>query len=445
MSGDAFSRTSATYYAVLENDKVKNNMEVHTPKDDPVSDSTVPLYAMVEEKNKTSISTPEKTHEYTRICTDLEKNEIHIYEKAVPSSTSCMSVKQSLQDKGKSKSEDTARARRLVTRDLLVVVAPVLLGAVIASVVFTLVEVSAIKSDMNSLQQHINMTYMNRSDKFASMFQSLNMLFKASLSQVNNSLLNLSLQQEKNTQELIYNLQNSGLLITFPATSCASVLLFAPSLPSGDYWIRSSNGSAVRVYCDMTRSCGNITGGWMRVAELDMTDTAIQCPSNLMLLTNGNSRTCIPKTSAAACTSVYYPTLNTYSHVCGMIKAYPIGSPEGFKIYGQRPMATTNPNISTNYVDGVSMTHGMNPRDHIWTMSFYGNSGNCSCEINRPSFVASDFFCYGNHCMMRSTSPWFYKQLPDQPTNDDIEMRVCRDEPRQNEDIAIEAIEFYIR
>ena len=35
-------------------------------------------------------------------------------------------------------------------------------------------------------------------------------------------------------------------------------------------------GSAIRVYCDMTRTCGNITGGWMRVAELDMTRTFSQ-------------------------------------------------------------------------------------------------------------------------------------------------------------------------
>ena len=261
------------------------------------------------------------------------------------------------------------------------------------------------------------------------------MLFKASLSQVNHTILML---QENNTQELIFNLKNSGLLITFPADSCASVLLFAPFFPSGDHWIKSSNGSAVRVYCDMTRSCGNITRGWMRVAELDMTDTAIQCPSNLMLQT----RTCIPKTSAAACTSVYYPTHTPYSHVCGMIKADTSGSPDGFEKHGfKRPDPSTN--VSTNYVDGVSVTHGKNPRHHIWTMAFSGTTP-CSCETNKPSFVASDFFCV-NDCMMPNTPPWFYKQLSDTPTNDDIEMRLCRDEQRGNEDIAIEAIEFYIR
>ena len=38
------------------------------------------------------------------------------------------------------------------------------------------------------------------------------------------------------------------------------------------YWATASNGSAVRVYCDMTTSCGD--GSWMRVASLDL---IIQC------------------------------------------------------------------------------------------------------------------------------------------------------------------------
>ena len=39
--------------------------------------------------------------------------------------------------------------------------------------------------------------------------------------------------------------------------SCSSL---PPYFPSGYYWVNASNGSAVRVYCDMTRSCGNVTG-----------------------------------------------------------------------------------------------------------------------------------------------------------------------------------------
>ena len=66
-----------------------------------------------------------------------------------------------------------------------------------------------------------------------------------------------------------------------PAASCSHFLRMNPSSPSGLYWIKSSNGSAIRVYCDMTRSCGGVTGGWMRVASLDMRDNSTQCPSGL--------------------------------------------------------------------------------------------------------------------------------------------------------------------
>ena len=39
-----------------------------------------------------------------------------------------------------------------------------------------------------------------------------------------------------------------------------------------------------------------------------------------------------------------------------------------------------------------------------------------------------------NPCCSFNNPPWFYKQLP-QPTTDDLEMRVCRDEDVGNEDI----------
>ena len=61
-----------------------------------------------------------------------------------------------------------------------------------------------------------------------------------------------------------------------PAASCSAL---PASCPSGYYWIRSSNGSAVQVYCDMDRVCGCTgTGGWTRVAFLNMTDPSQQCP-----------------------------------------------------------------------------------------------------------------------------------------------------------------------
>ena len=97
--------------------------------------------------------------------------------------------------------------------------------------------------------------------------------------QLNSSINTINqkyLALEGNTQQLINALRSTGEYQSYPVASCAAVLLYDPYSPSGHYWVRSSNGSTVRVYCDMTRSCGNITGGWMRVGELDMTNSSTQ-------------------------------------------------------------------------------------------------------------------------------------------------------------------------
>lgn len=100
-----------------------------------------------------------------------------------------------------------------------------------------------------------------------------------------------------------------------PAPSCGGL----PA--SGYYWVRASDGSVVRVYCDMTLSCGNITGGWMRIAELNMTDSTQQCPSGLAERTDSNIRTC-GRIGSFGCTSVPVSTRDVlYSSVCGRIIA----------------------------------------------------------------------------------------------------------------------------
>ena len=162
------------------------------------------------------------------------------------------------------------------------------------------------------------------------------------------------------------------LLRLNPADSCSCVLQLNPSSPSGHYWIRSSNGSSVRVYCDMTRSCGGVTGGWMRVADLDMRDSSSQCPSGLRQGDSCTSeRTCEIGTNSPSgkCSSNSYTShgLN-YSHVCGMIRAYQFRTVDAFR-GNNRGMSA---NINSNYVDGVSLTHGVPPlRQHIWTFAAY--------------------------------------------------------------------------
>ncbi len=43
-----------------------------------------------------------------------------------------------------------------------------------------------------------------------------------------------------------------------------------------------------------------------------------------------------------------------------------------------------------------------------------------------------------------NSSPWFLRTL-DHPTADNIRVRVCRDQDRQDEDLAISKLELYVQ
>ena len=87
-------------------------------------------------------------------------------------------------------------------------------------------EVSSLKSEVSSLQKALDS---------------------------NETEANISLTMPEDELHKILRDLPPGLYAFFPAPSCAAL---PPSPPSGHYWVRASNGS---LYCDMTRSCGNIT------------------------------------------------------------------------------------------------------------------------------------------------------------------------------------------
>ena len=76
-----------------------------------------------------------------------------------------------------------------------------------------------------------------------------------------------------------------GQYASFPAISCKEIYDCNPNTPSGYYWISGTGHQPLRLYCEMnTTRCGNITGGWMRIAHLDVTEQQ-SCPSPLRTLT----------------------------------------------------------------------------------------------------------------------------------------------------------------
>ena len=266
-----------------------------------------------------------------------------------------------------------------------------------------------------------------------------------------------------------------------PATSCQQLAETKPTSLPGYFWIQTSSTDETPklTYCALGDECCSNTRGWTRVAYLNMTDQHHVCPQSLRQI-RSPKRSCGRKITTAGCSSVTYSAQrHSYRSVCGRIIGYHFGTPSGF--YASR---VTN-SIDGTYLEGVSVTYGQSPRKHIWSFANalqeatgYGHNRHiCPCSNPAstmqqyiPNFVGNDYFCDsgipntpridtfypddplwdGQGCGLQSTCctfnspPWFCKELP-QPTNEDIEVRICADEPHHNEDSPIELIELYVQ
>ena len=100
-----------------------------------------------------------------------------------------------------------------------------------------------------------------------------------------------------------------------PATSCKALHQQHPLAPSGYYWMAQS-GSPVRVYCSMGVTCGSETGGWMRVADIDMRNTSQSCPSGLSFISSPK-RLCDVGSYPACVSNSFNAEGVQYSRVCG--------------------------------------------------------------------------------------------------------------------------------
>ena len=148
------------------------------------------------------------------------------------------------------------------------------------------------------------------------------------------------------------NLITFGQLRGYPAPSCQAIHKLHPSFKSGYYWVTSSGGSSIRVYCEMTKSCNNFTGGLTRVAVLNDETRPSICTGNFMIYQNTR---CVRSSEEPGCSHIIFPLMNmSYSHICGTVESSWFGHPDGF-IGSNRNSNTT---INDNYVDGISLTYG---------------------------------------------------------------------------------------
>ena len=139
------------------------------------------------------------------------------------------------------------------------------------------------------------------------------------------------------------------------------------------------------------------------------------------------------------------------------------------------------------YVEGVSITYGSNPRQHIWTLAASLEEDprastsvyRCPCSTKLanvpftgliPPFIGNNYYCetgsrgaYQNRyylddplwdgkgcgrfstCCEGSMKPWFCKELSES-VDSNIEMRLCCEGPRDSdEDVLLEIIELYVQ
>ena len=109
-----------------------------------------------------------------------------------------------------------------------------------------------------------------------------------------------------------------------PASTCNHIYQCSLSTaPSGCYWITTSSGTAIRMYCAMNLThCGNTTGGWTRVAYINMTDPTETCPGGLRYI-SFPKRMCGRSYNWPGCRSVTLPAFeSSYSKVCGRALGY---------------------------------------------------------------------------------------------------------------------------
>ena len=244
--------------------------------------------------------------------------------------------------------------------------------------------------------------------------------------------------------------------------------------------VEEREGARNEIHQISTSVVSSICGGpgWRRVAFIDMTDTSYDCPTGLNLASY-SKRTCgRSHTTRRGCSSTTFSVGGLpYSRVCGRIRGYQFGIANAFYPYYD--------GIDTNYVEGVSLTHGgAGGRQHIWTFAVgvsevtnrYLNS-TCPCDGAPqsivPPFVGNDYFCEsglhsefntsyfavlfpddvlwdGQNCTSTSTCcqfnnpPWFTKNLPT-ATTDDIELRICIINSAASADFPLELIELYVQ
>ena len=332
----------------------------------------------------------------------------------------------------------------------------------------------ALHASLRSTDQRVN-EVENAANVFTSNVQTLT----RKDSGITNSLNQLSTTTDRHISELKammaqqHSIINRNILILassvpigldseHPASSCRSLALLKPYFSTGYFWVKSANGLAERVYCVRTPDCGDDAQeiqGWQRIAHLSYENNISQCFDGLKSTEDG---WCVQTSDMPGCSHTIFSTGKmNYSYVCASIIGYGINTPDAFQDIAR---IRSEPVLSGNYVDGISLTYNTTSKmTHIWTLaSHFTYTTNCEMFTGDEEIVGTNYTCLPfkdsagelPHCRVGSEAsseassddcqPKTFFRALHQVTNSDIQMRLCRDQPREDEDIAINKLDIYI-
>lgn len=230
------------------------------------------------------------------------------------------------------------------------------------------------------------------------------------------------------------------------------------------------------------------------MVDFDMANPNTDCPSG-WTESQFSKRTCGRSNNDPNTCSPASFTFDeqTFSRVCGRVKAYAYGEVDGFENF------LTNPNINDSYVSGVSLTidtTSMTPTiTHVWTFAA-GLSENgrmntpnevpdqCPCDVSTinitvPPFVGNNYFCEAgidefqvepatfvfqasdplwdgqncndaSNCCEFNRPPYFVTDLGMTVTKGAIDARICLQEGApasigaNGDDVLVEIVEIYV-
>ncbi len=222
----------------------------------------------------------------------------------------------------------------------------------------------------------------------------------------------------------------------------------------------------------MSRRCCNSTGGWMRVAHLNMADPTHHCPTGFRKIETP-LRTC-GRPGRGCYATTYSVDGISYSRVCGKIKAYDTAvlaryfrfillqpcTNYWWRIRWWSQVNSWSKSSQTHYLfwtfaNAVHRTPVQRPT--LLTLGLYHLLLATTTSVilvavtilqtsstARTHYIWDGAGCGGTStCCQFNNPPWFCKQLP-QPTTDDIELRLCAVGLYTNdEDIAIRQVDIF--